>query len=178
MAPLPDNNTGIYTVLYQSNSGQHRMQFRNTGSAVVGATRTAVQNFLAALLSLRPADWIVTGATYQAPGTNFALPETPPTVAAGAATALIGTQFPRFITWVGRGAVTGRRVRVFVYGLSFTSPNDYRFSVGELAALESARAALDAAPPGAITTIGLDDPLWYLYQNTGFNSYLERKQRT
>ncbi len=177
MAALPENNTGVYFLDYTFNGEERSMQFRHAAGTTVPQLGFYVSQFVNALGPLLCEGWAITGARYRAEGSNVTLPTEAPATPADSNILLSPVANPRFVTFTGRGSTSGRRVRIFVYGLVFNTPDDYRFNVGENSTLAAARTELDSANSGYFTTIAGDDPLWYLYFNVGYNSYHERKQR-
>jgi hypothetical protein len=177
MAPLPDNNTPVLFVDYGWSDETRTTQFRGAAGADIGSMVALAAAFFNAIAPRMVTGWAFRGFRWRAQGANISLPvEGVPTPVTGIA-ALDAQYDPRFVSWVGRGAVSGRRVRVFVYGLVFPMPDDYRFTTGDIAEFDAARTVLDTFGAGYATTIAGDDPTWYLYQNVGYNSYHERNQR-
>ena len=177
MAPLPENNTAVYFVDYAFNDQQRTMQFRQQPGASLGDLTFTISAFLEALEPILCTGWVVTGARYRAALADFSLPVEFPTVVTPGCGPLLAENNPRFYTFTGRGLTSGRRVRVHVYGLTLGVPADYRRSPGENAALDAARTVLDVDGDGIFGTIAGDNPQWYLYYNTGYNSYHERQAR-
>lgn len=176
--PLPPNTTATLFVDYTFQGQGHTMQFRHASGQTVSALTTRVGDFLDALDPLMDPTWEVTGARYRAALTIVALPVEIPTGITPGGAAVPQTSWPRYVSFSGRGQTTGRQATIFVYGLSFPTPNDYRSQSGELAAIDAARQVLDSAAAGLFTDIAGSDVLWKQYANVGFNSYHERQQRT
>lgn len=177
MAPLPHNSTAIYYVDYSFAGQGHTMEFRTDAETGPVALLEPVSAFLEELSPLMASTWRVEGARAQAAGANFSLPvAAPPTTITGTGT-LPAREYPRFVSFVGRGSQTGRRMTLFVYGLAFTTPDTYRFVEGTQAALDNARGELINMASSLLITIGGDAPYFQSYCNVGFNSYWERERR-
>lgn len=178
MAPLPANSTAVLFIDYEDAFASHQFQVRCTAVAGLDIARQSVTNFLNALQPIRSAQWVLTGARFRETGSNITLPVEQPAMAAGSAATPVAEQAPRFVSWIGRGATSGRRVRVYLYGLTIGLQPDYRFTPSENATLNAARAALQAASAnGAFITAGGDTPTWYTYANLGYNAYWQRERR-
>lgn len=177
MAPLPHNNTAIYYVDYTFRGQAHTMEFRTDAATGPVALQTPVSDFLGEISTMMDSTWTVTGARAQLQGANISLPVDPPTVTAGGGNTVNPPEYPRFVSFMGRGIATGRRFVVFVYGLVFGTPNDYRFTSGESAPLDNARGVLAVMASTDLITIGGDGPQVYDYCNVGYNSYWERQRR-
>lgn len=179
MAPLPDNNTAVYFVDYQFQGRRHTLQMRVVPPATAASAATVAQAFLNNLLSLMDSTWSIEGARFRAAGSAVTLPATAPVLSgAGTAGNLPPRDHPKFHTFVGRGAVDGRRVRVFLYGLNIVVDGDYRLNGPLTGALADARNSLVGnTGTGHWRTIGGSEPTWYNYVNQGYNSYWEREQR-
>lgn len=155
------------------------MQFRGDAGATAATLGSVATAFLQAIGGRMTDNWTIIGTRFRAANSDFSLPVTEvvaqPDTSGGTWDAVNN---PRFVTWVGRGFLTGRRVRIFVYGLVFTTPTDYRLTLSEISEFNTARGILQAeSDDGPLGTIGADAPQWYPYQNVGFNSYWEREQR-
>lgn len=178
MAPLPQNSTAIYYVDYSFAPGQlHTLAFRFGGSAGVDGAQLFADNFLTALQPNLTATWQVVGARVQSAGANVSLPSAAPGIVGGGGPSLTGQDYPRFLSFIGRGKTSGRRVRITVFGVTLPASNDYRFHDGEVAGPTAALGVLYTAPVGCPITVAGDQPYWQPYANTGYNSYWERQQR-
>lgn len=102
-----------------------------------------------------------------------------PATWAGAATYGSGSEppsgIPKFISFVGRDAL-GRKNRISFYGWSGFQPDDFRINAGEVAAIDTAIANLNASPTAWIS-IGGGTTLWHTYANYGYSSYWQRNAR-
>jgi hypothetical protein len=176
--PLPSNTTATLFLDYSFQGEGHTMQFRHASGQTVGALIARVQTFLQALDEIMDPTWEITGARYRAAGSIVALPVEPPADPVPTGTALPQTSWPRYVSFSGRGATTGRQVTIFVYGLSFPTPSNYRLEAGENITVDAARTVLDSSAAGLFTDVAGSDPIWKQYANVGFNSYHERQQRT
>lgn len=179
MAPLPENNTGRYFVDYAFRNQGRSLQLRYGVGTAVESLPFHAGVFLSALAPLMDDSWVIQGARIQSAGSPFSVPTVPPTLSVGPSGGTIApANYPQFTTFVGRGTISGRRVRVFVYGLILGNDGSYRISA-PTGALAAARNALIAAlgEDNVGVTIGGDAPTWYNYVNQGFNSYWEREAR-
>lgn len=177
MAPLPYNNTGIYFVDYSVGDAAHTMQIRIEDQSLVPDAAELVNDILVTFGTNLANDFTIEGARYQAPGANFSLPALPPNQPTVGAAAIGGVNIPRFISWVGRGSDTARRVRLYLYGVVFGTPDDYRLTGTELQAAADTVQLLRNTSPNVATTIAGDEPIWSPYANVGYNSYWERERR-
>lgn len=179
MAPLPENATARYFVDYTDGINEHTLLFRGlpgTSAALLGGIANNVIQELQPNMYL---GWAIVGARFSQAGSDFSLPVLPPNqVTPGSNIAMPGTAAPRFQSIIGRGVVSGRRFRMFFFGLNIATPNDFRIDTGEVTSLDNARSQLiEAFGDNNIVTIGGDTAVLYDYFNVGFNSYYERKQR-
>lgn len=173
MAPLPENNTARYFVDYTFEGQARSLQVRFASPAGIDSVRAWVGDFLDYLMPMACASWVVTGARVQSKGSPLTFPALAPTltVAPGGGD-LPDNDRPRFLTFVGRGAMSGRRNRLFVYGLVFSAPADWRFPEPVNTNVENALALLRAAQEDmTFLTIAEDATSWYEYQNVGFNDH-------
>lgn len=175
MAPLPDNNTQRTFIDYSGPTGEHTMQVRFDGDANFGGL-IAYTNTLAVLLADTLWDQMdVTGLRYSGPGQNFSinLPFTP--ISGALAVNLDPADFPRFVSFVGR-STQGRRVRFFVWGVPFVTPDNYRFPLGVAQQLDDLHSGLSV---DTADLCAIDGQPFVLknYINVGYNSYYERKRR-
>lgn len=181
MAPLPENNTAVYFLDYTFGDGQaHTAQLRGGTGATEGDLAGVFESILNELEPDRPPSWTITGARYREALSSITLPAVVvPTINAGTGTELDAQDYPRFYTWVGRGSTSGRRVRLFLFGLDIPLPPDYRYTITEATFAAEVRTILvTASAADVVATIAGDRPTWYNYVNAGFNSYWEREQRT
>lgn len=177
LPPLPPNYTDRLLIHYGFGVGQSRtFQVRFNGVPVAGAI-AAVGNFLNALTPHRAADWAVTSVDHIPYGGIVALPVGLPTVLPGAGGPISPVHYPKYTTFIGRGPISGRKVRIAMYGLVYADPGDYRINDGESATFTAARLTLELAGLGYFITIGGDMPVWKHYQNVGFQSHWEKEQR-
>jgi len=179
MAPLPANATARYFVDYTDGLNKHSILFRSGNEVATAADLGTIANeFIAVLQPLMYNGWQILGARFSAEGTNLTLPVVPPNqVDPGQVVAMSGANAPRYVSFVGRGITSGRRIRFFVFGLNVFTGDDYRIQPGEVPVLDDARAVLADAGLGLLDTVAGDNFTLYQYVNVGFNSYFERKQR-
>lgn len=179
MAPLPPNSTPVYFVDYSFKGQSHTMAFRWPSIAGIESVRAVAGAFISALRPAMDSSWTVLGARLRSAGGTVSVPTAPPTVTGTQGSSnLTGIDFPKFVSFVGRGLPDGRRARIFVYGLVLPLDNDYRYTDPLPTSLANALAVLNlAAEEGTIVSVGGGVVQWNTYVNTGFNSYYEQKQR-
>lgn len=179
MAPLPHNSTGIYYTDYSFQGHAHTMECRFKSTTAPLDARDSVSEFLNALATLLDNTWTITGARVQLAGSHISTPAAPPELtAAPSGGAVAPVNYPKFHSYVGRGTVTGRRARIFIYGLNLNLDDDYRIQGPGLTPLSNALAILQAGEPGGIwVSIGNDAVTWNEYVNQGLNSYWQRQAR-
>lgn len=178
MAPLPANETSVYFVDYSFQGHQHTAEFRVTDTTSPATAIPVVQAYLAALETLMVGSWTILGARFRAKNSTISLPAQAPTQPLVANVTLNDWQTPRFVSFVGRGKASGRRVRFYMYGLFFDTPQNYRLGANADQRFTNARLVLDNDGENILTTIAGDAFRLNAYENVGFNSYLERKLRT
>jgi len=184
MAPLPSESTARLYLDYTSVNIEHTMLLRLAGDATDALDYA---NTYAAIFAQRmyPTDSFFR-ARFAADEAHFSLPL--------AFTAVSGalpsgtTTWPQdpesvFLSFVGRGLVTGRRSRVefFTSIVTTTWPGDNRYNPGDAAPIDTLRANFAAAAEQGGThpllTIGSDEITVYDYVNIASNAYWQRKQR-
>ena len=178
MAPIPPNMTPVLFVDYQFNGEQHTFQLRSPLGGVANDLVALAQDIVDEIDVLACTGWEVLGTRFRQAGSDLSVPSGAVTIGSAGGGALNPVQNPRFVSWIGRGGTSGRRTRLFIYGLVFTTPEDYRLTGSENAVMASVRNLLQtAAENNIVATVANDQPFWYEYQNVGFNSYWEREQR-
>ena len=85
------------------------------------------------------------------------------------------TGVPKFISFVGKDAL-GHKNRISFFGWSGLQPDDFRINAGEVAAIDTAIANLNADTTLWLT-IGGGTTLWHSYANFGLNAYWQRRLR-
>ena len=175
---LPENNTDRYFVDYSFNGETRTWSIRVPASTGASGARTIASNFFGELEVILCTGWSFGSARYQEAGSPVSLPVLAPAEPSPGGGPLNPVQNPRFVSWIGRGFESGRRWRSYVYGLAFGSPEDYRLSTEENAAIASAQNVLAAAGlAGTLITIEGDAINVYEYTNVGFNAYHQRQAR-
>jgi len=176
MAPLSPSNTVRWFLDYTTSNGDHTMEARATGTAATDAS-FASDFFSALLLALAPRLTTITiaGLRRAAAGTNVSLPAT----WSGEASYGSGSQSvinaPVYLSFVGRSAA-GRRARIFIYGVSAQTEDDYRYEAVDHGEISDALEVLNGAVNFFLAIDGLD-VIWNPYANAGFNAYYQRKAR-
>lgn len=174
LTPLPPSNTARYKLYYTFAGVQHVVQVRAIGAHSPASFGTFMDGIFT---SLNTALWAlsVIKVEFAAVGSDvFNLVTTGIEGNAYGSGTPVGLLVPQFIAFQGRSS-GGRKVRMSIYGIK-PEENDYRFEPGDSAAVDAAISALAASSNFGASIDGLD-PTWYLYANTGFNAYWQRKQR-
>lgn len=180
MPPLPPNSTDVFFVDYEGQFGSATMQFRTKQDLEIAQYWSLIRDFLVtAVAPIWHESVTVTGARRRADSSDVTLPYPVGDPITGEAVgAWSPVNNPRFITVVGRGPVSGRRVRLFIYGTIIGVDNDYRVPENDAAAVDLLLTSAQVlAGAGALVTIAEDSPDIYNYVNTGYNSYKQRRQR-
>lgn len=179
MAPSPDTATSVYIVDYSFEGGQRQLQCRYLPVAGIDTALGYVQAFLNQLLPVLCTDWTILGARVRSAGSSITLPAVAPILSgAPSGGALDDFNRPRFHSFIGRGNPSGRRARVYVYGIVGITPTAYRIPAPLPEALEDARTVLTAAQEGScFTDVDGDAVTWYEYVNVGYNGYWEKDAR-
>jgi hypothetical protein len=180
MAPLPYNNTAIFTANYTWSQGAAQMQVRYEQAGGGQAAARLVCEQIAGLLGDDlDQDWVFTGARAQAAGSNFSVPVGAPLDPTASGFDQPETQRPVFISFVGRSAL-GRRVSITVYGVRLTPDESWRFERGEITNVDAVITWLQTGNPNqGIAPLAIDGTqvVWYPYANVGYNAYYQRRQR-
>lgn len=180
VSPLPPSNTGRLYVDYTDGQHQHTFVVRFAANSTPAAASARALAFLTPLLPVLPDEWQVLALRQSAAGSDVTFPFSDPALEGLAGTsvsALSPVNGPRQVNWQGRGSASGRRVRVGLYGLIISTPENYRLEQASwTAAFENAYQALRGSLNTFVTIAG-DDPVWYPYANVNFNSYWETEQR-
>lgn len=187
---LPSNNTARCWIDYTSFGRTHHMMFRlGFGATPANASTkaTALANILKNRMRIGDA---FTSARFSAEGSDFSLPVTFAAVAgtvdeSGGAAIWQEDADSAFITFVGRGSSSARRVDWFFYtGIKTpTWPYTNRYNPGEAAVIDTLRTNFatwvntSASPGEQVVTVGQDIPSVYGYVNIAKNAYWQRKQR-
>lgn len=174
MAPLPQSNTPRYRIVYNTGENEHTLQIRHAATVSTTLAGQQIADFLTQIEPLLGEITIVR-AEAAAAGSNVFVPAFwpgDPTYGSGDPGAI---NEPAFISFVGR-STGGRRIRVFVFGISAVTQADYRLSEGESAVVAAALGSLESGPDFWQAIDGLQ-PVWNRYANMGFNAHYQRKAR-
>jgi hypothetical protein len=180
MAPLPFNNTGVYSVEYRWSNGTASMQVRvDEATASYMDAVSALGGFIDTLGGWLDVEWAYTGATYTAEGANFSIPVVTPNQPITSNDLQNEAYRPLEMSFTGR-STGGRRVSISVFGSKISQGANYRYVQGELPDIDDALLYLSTVAtthPG--TFVAVDGLLvnWKLYVNLNFNSYWERQAR-
>lgn len=174
MAALPPSNTARFKVFYTNQDVQHSIVVRSTpvSPATFGAQ---FDLFFDAINPLLP-DTAIDSVEFAAQGSNIFN-----AVTTGIESNTYGSGITveplaaNFISFIGRTA-GGKRVRLFVFGINADTALNYRYTAGEIAAVDAAVALL---PTMVGSFIGIDGlvPVWKTYANTGVNSHWQKALR-
>lgn len=175
MAPLPHNNTPIYFLDYGTVQHVHTLEVRATAAvspATFGSIMDAFLTQLSPVLNLLE----VTGARFQAAGSNFANPVTV-TIAGQTYGDGVGADGDeaKALNFVGRSS-GGRRVRLMLFGYK-ANTSDFRVTAAENTAVAAAIGTLNNTANAFLAIDGVD-PVWYPYANVIYNAYWQRKARS
>lgn len=179
MAPQPAKTNVLY-VRYEGSFGTRTVQCRFSDATSSSAAASAFRTWLlAGVEDIWKTTTAVTQWSWRVKGSTFSLPIGSPGAVVGLLTgALSPVEYPRYVTFTGRGLTTGKQVRMFIFGLDFATPGDYRFTLTENGPVKAAWDALPAlVAAGGFVTEGGDAPQPRIYANVGYNSYYERKSR-
>lgn len=190
MAPLPENATARLFLVYTSAAVQHTLIFRLGAGANVGDAETVAADMATIFKARMLSSDSILSARFSDIGSTFSLPITfspviGSVVAVGPSSYWAEDPDSAFISLIGRGLSTARRVRwEFFTPVATTAwPANNRYTPGASAPIDTLRtnftsAVTGAASPGEqIVTIGGDIPAIYSYVNIAKNSYWQRKQR-
>ena len=190
MAPLPANQTPRLFVDYISGnlptSIEHTMSFRaGVGGTPIDldALQGKVTSFLLGIgaANLRNG-WRVIRVRFQNGGEDFSVPY--PLISSlegfSGSSSVSLTQDREAIEWsfVGRSFVSGRRVKVSVYGLTVGIPPTFRLTAGAVPWVNAAVAALNEPTEPRLRAIDGTPVNFYPYVNVQYNSYWETRIRT
>lgn len=185
MAPLNPDSTDRLYVQYTSVNIQHELLFRFPPNSPPTDAATVARVACTEMANVMREDDNFVAARYGVAGNDFTFP-VPWAVIPGtvANTLVAGDPESRFLSFVGRDALVGRRVRYDLYtGASIIPiPSINRIPEGSNALLDAILSALDSiANPTlddlGIITIGGAPPIFNRYVNSAFAAYWQRKQR-
>ena len=178
MAPLPANNTARLWVGYNDGENDHELMVRFFDGDV---SNEAAVTFAAGFFDAASAmlyEITITGARIQLAETSVSFPiewTGDPTYGTDPMPVLLA---PRETRWLGR-TVEGRKVSWSLYGGKYTSPDDYRLTPTDLAAVGTVLDYLTSIDvEGVFLAIDNHKPIRYQYADVNFNSYWEREQRS
>lgn len=183
MADYSTVNTSRYKVHYFSNGITHTMQFRTGNSdPVIAGVVGFFENALAPLGPALPNDFAILKAEQAALGSTVFTPSTPPNISSwtlgGAPNKARGANF---LTFGGKGIVTGALYDFQVFGWNISADDiegdNYRYEIGESAAIDGVIDELATGATGVLTTIAGDTISWYSYVNFGVSAYWQRRIR-
>lgn len=183
LPPLPANSTDRVFVRYFTGWNEHTLICRT--NALEFGQSDVLADIRAFLDSVRPvlsSAWSIREVSTQLAGSQVTFP-IDPGVLAGFTGGSPGTQAledaPVQWNFIGRGASTGRKTRVGLFGLNVARPPRFRLSGEQLPtwAVEAINT-LTSTSIRSFVTIGGDRANWYAYVNAQFNSYWETEQRS
>jgi hypothetical protein len=178
VAPLEPNLTDRLWVDYNDGQFGHTLLCRFlTASATVDQAMDAVADLWAAVAD----SWYavtITGARVAAAHENFSTPIVWTGLGSYGATAMPRVFAPRQFCMLGRTPL-GRRWRLFLFGFSGSSPDNYRLARVSGNIVDDAADVLETAHASGIF-LGADGqvPTLYPYADFNFNNYYERQARS
>lgn len=174
MSALPEDNTARYKAFYTAVGETHTAQVRAGGVHSPSGFGTWLDGLLTQLAgALYPVQ--VTKVEFAATGSNiFNIVTTGIEGNAYGTGTPTGIFKPQFVAFQGRSS-GGHRARLSFYGMK-AEEDDFRFENGENTNVDNAIAFMQTVSPYAYAIDGLR-PSWYIYANTGFNAYWQRKNR-
>ncbi len=181
LAPLPPNSTNRLFVKYTTGRKTHTLVSRYSDGITALTAADNVLQFLTDVQPVLPPTWAVTEVSYQDAGSIVGFPLAGSNLdgfTGGGGSALPLQSEPLQWNWMGRGGVTGRQVRVGLFGINDTPPQVYRFAGGGRPAWAIAATNSIIATSGiSFLTIGGDFADWKDYINVQYNSYWETEAR-
>lgn len=175
MAPLNPNNTRRYFLNYSTSKAAHTMMLRTTLSVTAANASLVFSDILAAWAS-QLSLININSMEMAEKGTNVRNPVTWGGSATYGAAAEVGNLAPRSICFLGR-STDGRRARLFLYGYKGATPEDWRLTNADNAAVGTVYATLNTNP-GVFLSISELATVKYNYADVNFNSYWERELRS
>jgi len=167
LSPLPANNTDRFKLTYFDGYHNHSLVCR-TADVGFGTVNTALDGFLTAIEGLLGLITIIGLELAEAGSDVFN-----PSVWSGAATYGAGTlsaiNRPFSLSFTGR-ASSGRKARVFIFGVDSPTDDTWRFTTSESGFVNDAVAALTAVG-GTFLAIDALTPTWHPYANFGANDH-------
>lgn len=183
MAPFPDNVTQKVYVDYTTGRTAHTFLARFVAGLDLATIDGMIAGFLDLLLPVLPDNWVVTGTRIEAPGASITLPVDLPNTLSKSGSGIPDTMpeelEPRQVVWVGRSLVSGRRVRVGIFGVLGSTPVNFRHTPETNLLLGDTVPTYlgGVAPFGGFRVVDGSTPYWNSYANFNFNSYWETRAR-
>lgn len=179
MAPVPPYTAGELTVEYFSPLGRHKMSFHQVLGADANAFQSAVRSVLTEMALRMYALSSFTGAQYRTAGSPNSFPvagwaaiNSPGTNPAPTSTDTNG----EYINFAGRSGLTGRRVRLFLFGSTVGPDREMRVTAAESAGIAAIISTLQSTSQ-LIGAIDGTPVTWKTYVNVGINDYWTRRAR-
>jgi hypothetical protein len=176
MAPLNPNNTGRFWLAYTDGVNPHEMMVRYGVGADLATIKESVHNFLT---TQEGKLYLITilGARFSGPGSNVSSP----TIWTGSADYGTGEmpaeRAPFEGCFLGRTS-GGRRMRLFLYGLTWAVPGTFRIaSAGGNEVETGLDAIMTGQDDGVFWAIDNLRPTMYTYMDVQYNSYWEEQAR-
>lgn len=175
MVPIPPSNTTRWKVTYSTANAEHSVLCRSTGALTSAGFSTFFDAFLTAL-EPRLYEIAIVSLQVAAAGLNVFNTVTWSGAASYGSGAEAAVFAPRQMCFLGRTS-GGRRARMFLFGMSGTSPDNYRIYSADDTAISDAYDVLNTNPGVFVGIDGLAT-VKYNYVDVNFNSYWERAVRS
>lgn len=176
MAPLPEDSTARIRVNYRDQWNEHSLTFRFADLSTPSTALAAVEDVVGEMLALVWDNTVFHSADYALEGSNVfnPLPGWISQQPLGNGTPGANVSPARFFNFVGRSN-TGRRARLYLFGVRYDEVQDMRYSSSENGGVAAVVDALNSHPE--IVTIDGSSPIWKPYANYGFNDAITHKAR-
>lgn len=177
MAPLPANTTPRFWLDYNDGIYDHSFLVRyNAVDNSLAEVMGSVDSLLTAIADSMY-EVTITGARWSAAGSNISTPTTWTGSASYGGGAMPAVFAPRQMCFLGRDG-SGVRYRLFLFGMEFDTPNNYRIARVAANVVDDALTVIEGAQTSGIyLTIEGGAPVMYQYADINFNNYYEAKVR-
>ena len=170
LTPLPASNTKRYFISYLADTQRHAFQVRVADTVSDGAAITELQGFVTDILPQAYTGTVYDQLEVAENGSDIR------NIVAGwtSQTGTLGSSEPDNIRpytygFAGRSP-SGRKVKGFLFGLSYNQPDTWRFVPGGGSDVETLIARLNATADFYLTIDGTK-PVWYNYVNIAVNDH-------
>lgn len=176
LTPLPENNTKRYFLRYTVGSDIHDMQARCADSV---SDATALSNFTAIAAALQPdagTGTIFAEVFVALNGSNVRNPVPGFTPVTGTASGAVGGAETVKAWCIPGRAASGRKVKVFVFGMFLSTPSDYKQDPLTNSSLQGFQGLLNSQGDFWLAIDGTK-PTWYFRATTKGNDHWVDKGR-